>query len=256
MPRIKNKIYKWISSIPHRNMEDKETEPISGSPAKSLPLTDWKKAFPMLSRYASNKLLIRQDIVLIGLCFQRMKMIKTYYRPLLTAFPLWKKTIDECMWPLFEQSFHDNRHIPLDIPIEQHQQRFHDSVKYVESQSWNLLKENVKVRNLFDFLDYHRNTNVLLLNMFSMQADFLKYRLITALYLQDKRLIQKACEHAEKEMSLWKNYSNFEETMGKLDTWRSEFYQLVDQREEIMERIRINSMDKRIAKLKESHFII
>lgn len=45
MPRIKNKIYKWISSIPHRNMEDKETEPISGSPAKSLPLTDWKKHF-------------------------------------------------------------------------------------------------------------------------------------------------------------------------------------------------------------------
>ena len=80
MRRIKSKIYKWISSIPHRNMEDKETEPISGSPAKSLPLTDWKKAFPMLSRYASNKLLIRQDIVLIGLCFQRMKMIKTYYR--------------------------------------------------------------------------------------------------------------------------------------------------------------------------------
>ena len=27
MPRIKNKIYKWISSIPHRNMEDKGTEP-------------------------------------------------------------------------------------------------------------------------------------------------------------------------------------------------------------------------------------
>ena len=126
----------------------------------------------------------------------------------------------------------------------------------MESQSWNLLKENVKVSDLFDFLDYHRNTNVLLLNMFSMQADFLKYRLITALYLQDKGLIQKACEHAEKEMSLWKNYSNFEETMGKLDTWRSEFYQLIDQREEIMERIRINSMDKRIAKLKESHLII
>ena len=44
--------------------------------------------------------------------------------------------------------------------------------------------------------------------------------------------------------------------MGKLDTWRSEFYQLIDQREEIMERIRINSMDKKIAKLKESHLII
>lgn len=44
MRRIKSKIYKWISSISHRNMEDKGTEPISGSPAKSLPLTDWKKS--------------------------------------------------------------------------------------------------------------------------------------------------------------------------------------------------------------------
>ena len=34
MRRIKSKIYKWIASIPHRNMEDKGTEPISGSPAK------------------------------------------------------------------------------------------------------------------------------------------------------------------------------------------------------------------------------
>ena len=61
MRRIKSKIYKWISSIPHRNMEDKETEPISGSPAKSLPLTDWKKAFPMLSRYSSNRLMFPKN---------------------------------------------------------------------------------------------------------------------------------------------------------------------------------------------------
>lgn len=256
MRRIKSKIYKWISSIPHRNMEDKETEPISGSPAKSLPLTDWKKAFPILSRYASNKLLMKQDVAIVGLYLQKVTMMKVYYRPQLVAFPLWENTIEKCMWPIFMQDFHDNRNLTLDISIEQHQVFFHDAVKYVESQSWNLLKENVKVSDLFDFLDYHRNTNVLLLNMFSKQANFLKYRLITALYLQDKRLIQKACEHAEKEMSLWKNYSNFEETMGKLDTWRSEFYQLIDQREEIMERIRINSMDKRIAKLKESHLII
>ena len=228
----------------------------SSSIKKNLPLTDWKKAFPILSRYASNKLLMKQDVALVGLYFQKITLMKVYYRPLLVAFPLWENTIEKCMCPIFMQDFHDDRNLTLDITIEQHQQRFHDSVKYVESQSWNLLKENVKVSDLFDFLDYHRNTNVLILNMFSMQADFLKHRLITALYLQDKRLIQKACEHAEKEMSLWKNYSNFEETMGKLDTWRSEFYQLIDQREEIMERIRINSMDKRIAKLKESQLII
>ena len=226
----------------------------SNSIKRNLPLTDWKKVFPMLSRYASNKLLMKQDVAIVGLYFQ--KVVKEYYRPQLVAFPLWKNTIERCMWPIFMQDFHDNRNLTLNIPIEQHQVFFHDAVKYVEAQSWNLLKEHVKVRDWFDFLDYHRKTNVWLLNIFSNQADFLKHRLITALYLQDKGLIQIACEHAEKEMSLWKKYSNFEETMGNLDTWRSKFYQLIDQREEIMERIRINSMDKKVAKLKESHLIL
>ena len=48
----------------------------------------------------------------------------------------------------------------------------------------------------------------------------------------------------------------FESQLGKLADWESEFYHLIDQRDEIMERIRINSMDKRIAKLKESHLIL
>ena len=137
----------------NRNMEGRRSEPISDSFAKSLPLTDWKKAFPILSRYASNKLLMKQDVALVGLYFQKITLMKVYYRPLLVAFPLWENTIEKCMCPIFMQDFHDDRNLTLDITIEQHQQRFHDSVKYVESQSWNLLKENVKVSDLFDFLE-------------------------------------------------------------------------------------------------------
>lgn len=92
MRRIKNKIYKWISSIPHRNMEDKGSEPISGSPAKSLPLTDWKKAFPMLSRYSSNTLLMKLGVGLIGFKFQR---IYGSYRPLLVGYSLYDERIND-----------------------------------------------------------------------------------------------------------------------------------------------------------------
>ena len=62
----------------------------------------------------------------------------------------------------------------------------------------------------------------------------------------DKNTWFTECLHIER----------FELFLGKLPVWKDKFYQLIDQREEIMERIQINSMDKRIAKLKESHLII
>ena len=108
MRRIKSKIYKWISSIPHRNMEDKGTEPISGSPAKSLPLTDWKKAFPMLSRYSSNTLLMKLGVGLIGFKFQR---IYGSYRPLLVGYPLYEEDIT---FSVFIEMFY-NHYCPVKV---------------------------------------------------------------------------------------------------------------------------------------------
>ena len=60
----------------------------------------------------------------------------------------------------------------------------------------------------------------------------------------------------EEQTNSWDDIERFELFLGKLSVWKDKFYQLIDQREEIMERIQINSMDKRIAKLKESHLII
>ena len=79
---------------------------------------------------------------------------------------------------------------------------------------------------------------------------------ITALYLDNDALIQQVCMDMEEQTNSWDDIERFELFLGKLPVWKDKFYQLIDQREEIMERIQINSMDKRIAKLKESHFII
>ena len=53
MQRIKNKIYEWISSMLNHNMEERRSKLTSGTPKKSLPLTDWKKA--ILIKYAINE---------------------------------------------------------------------------------------------------------------------------------------------------------------------------------------------------------
>lgn len=223
---------------------------------KNLPLTDWRKAFPLLSRDASNKLLMKQDVAVVGLYFQRVKMIDVYYRPLLIGFPLWKDSIERCLNPFFMQGFRNHKHLQLDIPIEQHAQQFEQALRHVQEQSFGLLKDEVKAEDWIKFLDYHRSHDVMLLNVFFKQADFLKHRLVIGLYLDDKKLIQSACDNAEKEMQYWKKYDSFERNMGKMDVWRENFYNMIGQRDEIMERIRINSMDKRFARLKESHLIL
>ena len=79
MRRIKSKIYEWISSMLNHNMEERRSKLTSGTPKKSLPLTDWKKAFPMLSRYSSNMLLMKQGPIVIGLYSKRYMMIIVPY---------------------------------------------------------------------------------------------------------------------------------------------------------------------------------
>ena len=250
MRRIKSKIYKWISSIPHRNMEDKGTEPISGSPAKSLPLTDWKKAFPMLSRYSSNTLLMKLGVGLIGFKFQR---IYGSYRPLLVSYPLYEEDIT---FSVFIEMFYNKKHLTSDIPFEKHQQMFQDAMDDVKSQHGNLLGETVNVKDLFDLLKHKQKYDMLVCHNYCSLTEFLKYKLITALYLDNDALIQQVCMDMEEQTNSWDDIERFELFLGKLPVWKDKFYQLIDQREEIMERIRINSMDKRIAKLKESHLII
>ena len=229
MRRIKNKIYKWISSMLNRNMEDRRSKLTSGTPKKSLPLTDWKKAFPMLSRYSSNMLLMKQGPIVIGLYFQK---VYDDYRPIFISYPLWKDSLKDCMqFYIFHHEFRNNKNLQLNVPILNHQSKllkyqsnFTEAVKCVQSQSSNLLQENVYVKDIFNYLDYLREHDLLI--------------------------------KLKKQIQTWdKEY--FKQCYGyDLETWEAELYQLIDQREEIMERIRINSMDKRIAKLKESHLII
>ena len=133
--------------------------------------------------------------------------------------------------------FYNKKHLTLDIPFEKHQQMFQDAMDDVKSQHGNLLGETVNVKDLFDLLKHKQKYDMLVCHNYCSLTEFLKYKLITALYLNN-------------------DIERFELFLGKLPVWKDKFYQLIDQREEIMERIQINSMDKRIAKLKESHLII
>ena len=76
----------------NHNMEERRSKLTSGTPKKSLPLTDWKKAFPMLSRYSSNMLLMKQGPIVIGLYFQK---VYDDYRPIFISYPLWKDSLNE-----------------------------------------------------------------------------------------------------------------------------------------------------------------
>ena len=154
------------------------------------------------------------------------------------------------------EMFYNKKHLTLDIPFKKHQQMFQDAMDDVKSQHGNLLGETVNVKDLFDLLKHKQKYDMLVCHNYCSLTEFLKYKLITALYLDNDALIQQVCMDMEEQTNSWDDIERFELFLGKLPVWKDKFYQLIDQREEIMERIRINSMDKKIAKLKESHLII
>ena len=221
----------------------------------NMPLTDWKKAFPMLSRYSSNMLLMKQGPIVIGLYFQK---VYDDYRPIFISYPLWKDSLKDCMkFYIFHYEFRNNKNLQLDIPILEHQSRFTEAVKCVQSQSFNLLQEIVCVKDIFNCFDYLREHDILIMfQRFDGKRQLLVYSMMIALYTNNKDLLQWVYYTTKKQIQTWdKEY--FKQCYGcNLETWEAEFYQLIDQREEIMERIRINSMDKKVAKLKESHLIL
>ena len=222
----------------------------SKSKTSNMPLTDWKKAFPILSRYSSNTLLMKLGVGLIGFKFQR---IYGSYRPLLVGYSLYDERIND---DIIIEMFYNKKHLTLDIPFEKHQEMFQDAVEDVQSQHGNLLGGTVNVKDLFDLLKHKQKYDMLVCHNYCSLTEFLKYKLITALYLDNDTLIQQVCMDMEEQTNSWDDIERFELFLGKLPDWKDKFYQLIDQREEIMERIRINSMDKKVAKLKESHLIL
>lgn len=215
---------------------------------KGFPLAAWRKEFPMLVRYSSNLLLMKQDIALVGLQFQK---VYNCYRPLLVAFPLWE---EDTSWPIFMELLHDKRKLTIDIPFEQ--QQISDAIDSIYSQYGCLLTETVKVKDLFMFLNYKQTHDMLVSRNYYSLTDFLIYKMVIAIYLNDSSLINEVCLNAKQQIQSWGDIERFESQLGKLADWESEFYNMIDQRDEIMERIRINSMDKRIVKLKESHLVL
>ena len=152
----------------------------SKSKTSNIPLTDWKKAFPMLSRYSSNTLLMKLGVGLIGFKFQR---IYGSYRPLLVGYPLYEEDIT---FSVFIEMFYNKKHLTLDIPFEKHQQMFQDAMDDVKSQHGNLLGETVNVKDLFDLLKHKQKYDMLVCHNYCSLTEFLKYKLITALYLDNQ----------------------------------------------------------------------
>ena len=200
-------------------------------------------------------LLMRQGPAVTGLYFQR---VYKYYRPIFVCYPLWRRSLKDCMGLyIFHHVFRDNRNLQLDIPFMAHQELFPAAITYVQEQSHNLLQDNIKIRNILTYHDYLRKYDLLVINQnFIGKKALLVHSMMIALYVNSPDLIQWACNECEKQALTW-NQQDFERFEGEtINSWKLKLYHLIDQRDEIMERIRVNSMDKRFAKLKESHLIL
>ena len=165
---------------------------------------------------------------------------------------------------IFHHEFRNNKNLQLNVPILNHQSKllkyqsnFTEAVKVCTVTVIQFVTRKCLCKRYFQLFDYLREHDLLIkLQRFDGKRELLVYSMMIALYTNNEDLLQWVCNKTKKQIQTWdKEY--FKQCYGyDLETWETELYQLIDQREEIMERIRINSMDKRIAKLKESHLII
>lgn len=217
-------------------------------------LDDWGYAFPQLSKYSSSLLLMKLDVVLIGLSLDRLPRCEEY-RPLFVCFPLWRSDQNENMRiPVFIHEMRNKKKRQLDIPYESHQELFSEVATYVKKEVGILLREQVFLKDIFNFLS-NISSSILVQNNPLDLSRLLEYELAIALFFDDKNLLNRLKCDIEKKIKMWEP-EHFKRVFNKtMYEWRNDLFDEFENRESFLERINNSLADKKVKALKTGHML-
>lgn len=217
-------------------------------------LNDWADIFSQLSKHSSSALLMKLDVALIGLSFDKLPRCEEY-RPLLVCYPLWKSSYKENMLiPVFVHEIHNKKQLQLDIPYERHQYLFPEAATCIKETVGMVLKEQVFVKDISNLLDDIFSSILVKNNPFA-QYRLLEYKIAIALFFDNKQLLDNLKSDIEARAKIWEPV-RFERVFNKtVQKWRDDLFEKIDNRELFIEQIRSNLLNKKIASLKESHMV-
>lgn len=216
--------------------------------------SDWENALQQLTIYSQNKFYKIVGPMIIGVEAVNIPAIKGY-RPHFVVYPLWEMDIKGCLdTPLVYRYISTKKGLQFDIPYLMHTTYFQEALDCVQKQVLLPFNRDFSLEMLFQMIDA-QNDNILVSSSPVVQADHLKLKLFSALYVNDVITINKILDEIKQASEKWLP-NLFEWRFGSFDTWFQSLQDKVNRREEFLERIAHNKQDKKLEKLRCSELVV
>lgn len=213
----------------------------------------WGKAFPYLASFSPTAFYMTLDIAVVGI--RLIPLIGgEEYRPHFMCFPLWKENNEKNMDDLiFMQEFCNAKNMQLDISFLASPDTINKAIDAVHKQVGKCLQEHVHIKDIFEILKKQFSDLTVQRNPI-LQSLLLEYEFMIALYINNPNFINEVKEVIIKVSKNW-NPEFFEPQCGKIEDWRKQLFDRLNNRDAFLEHVQKNLCEGKIAKLPRSHMV-
>lgn len=215
---------------------------------------DWLDSFPDLYPFTLNKY-----YKIVGCCVMGIELVNVpntgEYRPHFVMYPLWKANVKECLdAPYFYISLVDDKGLQFSVPYMKHEQYFKKSLENVKTQMPLLLTGDVNLNSLFQYVDSWFE-NIMIQASLISQTRICELEFYTALYIGNQNDTQDVLDVIRERSKKW-NMTVFDIWNKNFDLWFENLKNMINQKDDYLQRIKFNQNDKKISSLKRFEIVI
>ena len=223
---------------------------------------EWMRHFPLLKPYPRCKLLMRLDIMLIGIELQTGSFSRSY-RPHLCINQLW-------LDPQVNADFYIDYQVELKQPVKSIRRRWlrnveidydrcdamtvDEAASLTEKQFGALLKEKVYLDDIFKLNDYADKINYMLYNP-AFCLGTIELMIVLAKYFDDDDLTEYVRKKVDIIFRRFRSRSVMEHYGKSKQEFKQYLFSRIGNREQIDHWTYVNSQNEKIQKLKKAHII-
>lgn len=209
---------------------------------------NWSDQFPYLSSYTLDKLYKKTDPVILGLDLFRLPGGQGY-RPYLVCFPLWEPSVDECFKaPILLKPILNRKRLQFSIEFDD-KLKLDEAISCTKEQVGEFLNGDVSLNDLRSLIDaYSKELPLAAAPNSYIQADLQKKKLYILLYTGNEEAIQKSLSFIEGKN--W-DLQHFKQCKIDFKEWFKGLEHEVKNRDNFLERIKVNKEDKKLVEMKE-----
>ena len=176
-----------------------------------------------------------------------------YYRTYFVMYPLWKKTIKDCMHhPYFYRCIENYKGRDLEIPYTDHHNHFSKSIIEIKNEL-GFIFNNISIKEIYTFLEKKYNEPEFRF-VPVLQAYIFVCELCLFVFVNDEKIINIVLEDIKKKSKGW-NIDKFKYWGNNFNEWYNELIKIRDNREQFLKQIETNINSEKLRKLPRYNLI-